>query len=176
MRFARGAAEQRMHRLADRLAAQVPERHVDRAHGVDDHAAAAVHRGAEIHPPPELADLEGVGADQHVLDRQAHGVGARRLDAGLGHPGIGVAFADAGDAAVGVDDDDEAVLRGGGEARVVVGRQQDVAFDVGDLQARRRAVETGRDGCKWHGFLTGDAAGSDGPAEYEFPAPIDGCG
>ena len=38
-------------------------------------------------------------------------------------------LADARHAAVGADDDDEAVLRGGGEARVVVGREQDVALD-----------------------------------------------
>ena len=87
--------------------------------------------------PPQLADLEGIGADQHVPDRQAHRVGARRLDAGLGHPGIGVAFADAADAAIGVDDDHETVLRGGCEGDVEVGRQEDMAFDVGDLQARR---------------------------------------
>ena len=88
--------------------------------------------------PPQIADLEGIGADQHVPDRKAHGVGAGRLDAGLGHPGIGIAFADAGHAAIGVDDDDEAVLGRGGEARVVIGRQQHMALDVGDLQARRR--------------------------------------
>ena len=98
--------------------------------------------------PPEIADLEGIGADQHVPDREAHGVGARRLDAGLRHPGIGVAFADAGNAAIGVDDDDEAVLRRRREARVIVGRQQHMALDVGDLQARRRGFEHGRDGVR----------------------------
>ncbi len=150
-----------MDRLAHRLAAQIPQRHVDRAHGMDDHAAPAVHGGAEIDALPQIADLEGIGADQHVLDGQSHGVGAGRLDAGLGHPGIGIAFADAGDAAVGVDDDDQAVLGRGGEARIVVGRQQDMAFDVGDLQAAAaRSSSVRRDGCKRHeSLLTGARAG-----------------
>ena len=64
-------------------------------------------------------------------------MGAWRLDAGLCHPGIGIAFADAAHAAIGVNDDDEAVLRGGCEGDVEVRRQEDMAFDIGDLQARR---------------------------------------
>ena len=37
----------RVHGLAHGLAAEIPERHFDGTQGVDDHAAPAVHRGAE---------------------------------------------------------------------------------------------------------------------------------
>ena len=48
--------------------------------------------------------------------------------------GLASHLADPGHAAIGSDDDDEAVLGRGGEARVIVGRQEDVALDVRDLQ------------------------------------------
>ena len=150
-------AQQRMDRLAQRLAAEIPERHFDGAHGMDHHAAPPVHGGAEIELLPQRPDLEGIGAHQHFADGEPHGVGAGRLDAGLGHPGIGVAFADPGDALIRMDGDDQAVLGGRGEARVVVGGQQDVAIDAGDLQTRRWAVETRRDGMHEFSRLEGCA-------------------
>src|SRR5471030_2705478 len=58
---------------------------------------------------------------------------ARRLDAGLGDPWVDVALAEAADPLIGVDGDDEAVLRRGGQRLVIVRRQQDVAVDAGDL-------------------------------------------
>ena len=53
-----------MNRFADRLAAQIPQGHFDGTQGVDDHAATAIHGGAKIDAPPEIADLKGISADQ----------------------------------------------------------------------------------------------------------------
>ena len=146
-----------MDRLAQRLAAEIPQRHVDGAHGMDHHAAPPVHGRAEIELLPQRPDLEGIGPHQHVADGEPHGVGPGRLDAGLGHPGIGVAFADSRHPLIGMDGDDQAVLGRGGEGRVVVRRQQDMAIDAGDAQPRRGAVETGRDRVHGTRQLEGDA-------------------
>ena len=75
--------------------------------------------------------------------RQAHGVRSRRLDARLGHPRVDVALADAGHAAIGADDDDEAVLGRGGEAGVKVGRQEDVALESVILRGPDRSSGSG---------------------------------
>ena len=93
----------------------------------------------------------GLAPISMVPDRQPHRVRARRFDARFRHPRIGIAFAHARDAAVGVDDDDEAVLRRRSEAYIVVGREQHVAVDPRDFQSRRRCVEYGRDRLDGHG-------------------------
>ena len=118
--------------LAERLAAQVVQRHVDRTDRVDHRAAAAVHRGADVEALPQRLDLERVGADQHLAHADAHGVRSRRLDAGSRDPRVDVALADAADALVGVDLDDDVVLCGRRGPDVDVGLQQDMTVDPGD--------------------------------------------
>ncbi len=131
-----GAAEQLVAGLAERLAAQVVERHVDRADRVDHGAPPPVHGRADVEPLPQALDVEGVGADQDLAHADAHGVRAARVDAGAGDPRVDVALADPADALVGVDLDDDVVLRGRRGADVDVGLQQDMAIDPRDPHAR----------------------------------------
>jgi hypothetical protein len=79
--------------------------------------------------------LEWVLADEHFFEAEAEDVGAAGVDHGLGDPGVGVDFADAGDAFVGVDENDDVVLGGGAGVAVKAGVEEDVGFDVGDFHA-----------------------------------------
>ena len=72
---------------------------------------------ALVHLPPQPADLERVLADEQ--GRQAGGdlVRGRRLDHRLGDVGRGIDLADADDAGIGVDADDQRVLAAVGDRR-----------------------------------------------------------
>ena len=97
--------------LPSSLAAQVPERDVDRADGMDDGAAPAVIAGRVVHlAPTGLRRPQGSCADQHLLQSHGMGVRARRLDDGADHRGHAVDLGDAGHAFVGVDEDDAIVV------------------------------------------------------------------
>jgi len=121
-RVARGAAEQLPDGFVGGFAADIPQGHVDGANGVDDSAASAVHAAADVELLPKALGVERVFADEHFLEAKAHGVGTGCLDAGAGNPRVYVALANAGDAFIGMDKDDDVVLcRGGG-----------VGADVGD--------------------------------------------
>ena len=128
-----GTAEQLPRGFAGSFAADIPQGHVDGADGVDDGAASAVHATADVELLPEALGVERVFADEHFPEAKAHGVGAGRLDAGAGDPRVDVALADAGDAFVGMDKDDDVVLRGGGGVCADVRNEQHMALDVGDL-------------------------------------------
>ena len=132
-RVARGAAKQLPGGFVGGFASDVPQGHVDGTDGVDDGAASAVHAAADVELLPQMLGVERVFADEHVLEAKAHGVGAGGLDAGTGDPRVDVALADTGDAFVGVHEDDDVVLRGGGGVCADVGDEKDVALDVGDL-------------------------------------------
>ena len=96
--------------LPERLALDVPECDVEAADRVDRDPAPPEVDEAAVHLLPEPLDVERVLADQDVA--QAHGdrVGARRLDERLDELGRRVDLADARDALVGVDPDDQVVL------------------------------------------------------------------
>ena len=128
-----GAAEELPDGFAGGFASDVPKGHIDGADGVDDGAASTVHATANVHFLPKSLGVERVFADEHVLEAKAHGVGAGGLDAGTGDPRVDVALADTGDAFVGVHEDDDVVLRGGGGVCADVRDEKDVALDVGDL-------------------------------------------
>jgi hypothetical protein len=110
------------------------QRDVQGADRVDHRAAPAVHRRADVQPLPDRLDVERVGADQQLAQAEAHVVGPRRLDARARDPRVQIGLADSRDALVGVDLDDDVVLRrarGGGVERRL---DQDVAVDCGYLQ------------------------------------------
>ena len=124
-----------MNGLAHGLAAQIPERHFHRAQRMNDHAAPAVHGRAEIDALPQFADLEWVGANQKVLDRESHRMCAGRFDTGLRHPRVGIALSYAGYPAIRVDNDNQAVLSRRSEGHIIVGSQQDMTVNRSDLEA-----------------------------------------
>ena len=136
------AAEEFPNGQAEGLALDVPEREVNAAHRVQADAAPAGVDGAVIHLVPEPLGLEGVLADEQMLQTGADGVAERPLDDGLGRERRGVHLADAGDAGVRGDLDDERVL-----AAVALGADKflrdvngfDVRdFHVGQLRMTRR--------------------------------------
>ena len=100
---AEAAAEQVPDRLAERLALDVPEGHLDPGHraAADGPEHAVAHRGDE-HPVPEPVDVARLLADE---DR------AEVLDRRLDHARPAGAFADARDALVGLDLDEQPVPR-----------------------------------------------------------------
>ena len=95
--------------------------------------AAAGHGGADVEPVPDRHRVERVEADQRLGQAEVHRVRSRRLDAGPCDPGVEVGLADAADALVGVDLDDDVVLVAAGRFALVGGIEQDMAVDPGDL-------------------------------------------
>ena len=130
---ARVFAHQLIARHAGGFATDIPQGHVDRAHGVDDRAAPAVHTTADIKLFPEALRVERVFADEHFLEAEAHRVRAGRLNTGAGHPRVHIAFADAGDAFIGVHEHNNVILRRGSDILPQIRHEQYAAFDVGDL-------------------------------------------
>ena len=131
--LARRGPEQLPRRLARGLAADVPERDVERSQRVHDRAAAAGHRGADVELVPDRHRVERVEPDQRLRQAEIHRVRAGRLDAGARHPGVEVGLADAADALVGVHLDDDVVLVAAGRVALVGRIEQDVAVDARDL-------------------------------------------
>ena len=113
-----GAAEQRMDGLARRLAGDVPERDLDAADGMDRRPPPAVIERALVHLLPEPADLQRVLPDQQRGEPVAELVGGGRLDDRLGDGGRGIDLAQAGDAFVGMDAHQHAVLAAVGDGGI----------------------------------------------------------
>ena len=126
------AAEQAVDRLAERLALQVPQSHIDRGHRGDaDRRAAEVHRAA-IHLLPEPFVVERVLADQKSPQPAGDVVAERGVDDRLHHLGRRIRLADAFEAVVGADADEHRVLAAGG-LRLDVRDAENLADDLGDL-------------------------------------------
>jgi hypothetical protein len=100
-----------------------------------DPAAADVDQAA-VHLLPEALDVERVLADEQVAQAVRDRVRARRVDDRAYRLGRGVDLADAGDALVGVDEDNQIVLAAVGDRVVERGLAEDDRLDVGDLQLR----------------------------------------
>ena len=67
----KSAAEQFPDGQAERLALDIPERHVDAAHGVQPDAAAAAVDVAAVHLVPDLLGLERIFADHELASPAA---------------------------------------------------------------------------------------------------------
>ena len=123
------AAEQAVERHPRHLAGDVPQRDVDAADPIHDDAAPAELAGAGEHLLPQPLDQQRVLAEQHRAEQIVDDVpGAAAADAGL---------ADAGDAIIGLDLDQEAAARRLHAAGAAIGRfaaigERDRA-DIGDL-------------------------------------------
>ena len=117
---ARHAAQQGVDRPAEHLAFDVPQRQVERADGVDLLAPGRIEEGAR-HVLPEALDVLRILADQ----------ASRGLLQGVAR----AAFADAGDAGVGLDGDDEVALveQGVGLLRRVHADARDLHFGDGGV-------------------------------------------
>ena len=130
------AAEQPVDGHAQRLALDVPEGHVDRPHGTDQGPAPAGHLRAGVEPLPDRLGLHRIGAQEHLLQAQAHAVRAAGADTLPRDPRIRVRLADPDDSFVGMHLDDQVVLRRGARPGIVIRDQQDVQVDPGDLHGR----------------------------------------
>ena len=125
------------HGTPSALPAQVPQRDVDRADRVHQRAPAPGHAGADVQLLPDRLDVGRVAADQQRPQPPVHRVRARRLDARAGDPRVQIGLADPGQALVGLDLDDDRVLRRAGRPHVVAGVEQHVRADVGDAHRRQ---------------------------------------
>ena len=128
-------AEQLADRLAGALPLDVPERDVEAADRVDRDAAAADVVDAAVHLVPEPLDVVRVLAEQELAQAVRDRVRAGGVDEGRDGFWCRVDLADARQALVGVDQDDEVVLAAVGDALVDSGLPQDDGLDIGDLQA-----------------------------------------
>ena len=95
--------------------------------------AAAGHLRAAVELLPQGLGIERIGAEQHFLQPQPHAVRAAGADALARDPGIGVGLADADEAFVGMNLDDQVVLGRRASRRIVVGDQQNVTVDFRDF-------------------------------------------
>src|SRR5262249_28897087 len=133
--LAEGAPQELVHRPAGRFADDVPQGDLDAAHRLDDRAVAAEEDRAFVHAVDEAVDLEGIVADDALGQAAADLVRDPGLDDSLGDQRRGIDLADADEAGVGVDTDDESLLAAvaalgdGGEAEVD-------GFDAGDFHVR----------------------------------------
>ena len=90
--------------MAERLALDVPQRHVDAAHRVDADAAPAAVDVAAVHLVPQIYSVSKGSSPDHELAQPGRGgVRERPLDGALGGQRRGVDLADAGDPGVGRD-------------------------------------------------------------------------
>ena len=136
------AAEQAIDRLFVVLARDVPEGDVAARDGVYSRAEAAVVNRCAIHLVPERADVERILPDERVAQAVGDEVRHRRLDDRLGDVRRRVDFTRADNAFVGVDADDQIVLRAiaiGGD----VGEAEVDRFDFGDLHGVFRFLGSG---------------------------------
>jgi len=129
------SSQQFIDRLAQRLAAQVPQRHVKRSDRADHRPAPPGHFRTAVELLPQRLGIQRIGPQQHFLQPQPHAVRAAGANALPCDPGIRVRFADADEPFVGMNLDHQVVLRRRTSGRVVVGNQQHVTIDFGDLHA-----------------------------------------
>ena len=111
----------------------VPERHVECAHGANDCTSPPVHGTSHVELFPDSLWLAGIFAKEHFLKPKPHCVRTTGFDACFGNPGIDVGFADSGDSFIGVDEDDDIVLGRGRLILSQVGYEQGMTLDVGDF-------------------------------------------
>ena len=131
------------------LPADVPESDVDRAERVDDRAAAAGHRRADVQVLPDRRGVERVAAEQHLPQPPIHRVRPGGLDAGAGDPGVQVGLADPDEPLVGLDLDDDRVLRRARGVDVEARIEQNVRADVDDGIARHQTASSRRRSRCW---------------------------
>ncbi len=155
-----GFAEELPGRLPRRLAADVPERHVDRPERVDQGAAASGHGGGDVEAFPDRGRVERIHADEGLTETQIHRVRTGRLNAGTCDPGVQVGLADAGDPLVGVDLDDDVVLVRAGRRPVIAGIEQDMACDVRDFHGSLPRQSRYRPSSSWKVTLEGAPSAS----------------
>jgi hypothetical protein len=115
-----------------RLAADVPEGDVDRAEGMNERSAPAGHRSAHVELFPERRRVECVAADEESPEASVRRVRPRRLDTCARDPGVEVGLADSDNALVGLDLDEDGVLRRARGVRVVARIEQHVRTDIDD--------------------------------------------
>ena len=127
------AAEQLVDRLSGRFADNIPEGDVDAAHGVDNDAAPPIINRVFIHALPERCDFEGVLPDEQFAEAARDTVRGRRLDDGFDDIGRGRDFAEADNPGIGVDADDQRVLRAISGVDIDVGQTEDDGFNIGDF-------------------------------------------
>ena len=72
---------------------------------------------------PESLGLHGILANEHFLQTQPENMGSTGVDHGAGDPWIGVDLSDARDALIGMDFNDDVILRGRTGAGVIVGNE-----------------------------------------------------
>ena len=156
-----GAAQQAVDRLAHGLAQDVPERDVDAREHVHAEAAPAVGLRALVEPVPEPVDVERVLADEQALHAARGDRQQRRLDDGLGGRRVGVHLADAGDALVGVDLDDQDALAAVADLPDL-GQAEDDRLDIGDQHPLPLVP------VRWRGQSPGDGLPVNGGRQREM--------
>ena len=121
------AAEQRINRLADRLADDVPERHLDAGEDAHQRNVGPARIAAAVDVAPERLDAERIGALdmalEHILDHRHNR---------LGREARGVDFADALDPAGGLELEEQKVAAAEGGRRIA----DDESFEFGDFHRR----------------------------------------
>ena len=130
----RRATEQLPARHAKCLAFDVPQRHIERAHGTDSESPAARHQAARVEFVPKRFGLHGIFAKQHFFKSEAKDMSAAGVDHSLRDPGVRVDFANPGDAFVGVNEHDDIVLRRRACLSVEAGIEEYVGFDSSNFQ------------------------------------------
>ncbi len=138
-RLAETAAEELVDRPFRRLADDVPQGDLDAAHRLDDRPLPAEEDRALVHAVDEAVDLERVLADDALGQAAAYLVRQRRLDDRLGDERRRVGLADAGDAGVGMDLDDQRLLAAVA-ALVDIGQTQMDRLNTGDFHKRVTAA------------------------------------
>ena len=89
---------------------------------------------AAVHLPPEIANLARILSDQQLAQTERDRMRAIRIHDCLDGLWSGIHLADAGDAVVRLDDDEEIVLAPIRDRRVERRRANHDGFDVGDQQ------------------------------------------
>ena len=127
------AAEEVIDGLADRLADDIPQGHLDSAEDAHQRGVGTAGVAAPVDVAPQCLDAEGIGVEhvpfEHVADHRDDRLGgkARRID-----------FADAFDAAGGPELQEDEIASAEGGPRVA----DDEGFQIGDLHGTRSGQKT----------------------------------
>ena len=127
------AAKQVIDRLADRLADNIPQRHLDAGEHADQRNIGPLRIAAPVNVAPNLLDVERVGAEHVFLEHVAHeGLEYARAEA------RGIDLAEAFDAIVGDQFDKQEIAPAARRGRIA----DDEGFQIDDLHCAVRPPST----------------------------------
>src|SRR5439155_22745078 len=105
------AAQKLVTRLAERLAAQVMQCHIQGPNSIDDSAPPSIHCRTYIELLPQTLNVQRVFTKKHFGEPAPHGMGPGSFDAGARDPWVHIRFTNSGNSVISMNLNHNVVLR-----------------------------------------------------------------